>query len=32
VSDLKAAGQWEGLERPYWTLETYKLPTCKFME
>ncbi|QDS78186.1 hypothetical protein FKW77_005504 [Venturia effusa] len=31
IPDLKKAGEWDGVRRPYWTLDTYKLPTCKFM-
>lgn len=31
VPDLSAAGNWDGVKRPYWTLDTYRLPTCKFM-
>jgi hypothetical protein len=31
VPDLQEAGEWEGILRPYWALQTYKLPTCKFL-
>jgi protein arginine N-methyltransferase 2 len=24
-------GEWEGVKRRYWTLETYRLPVCTFM-
>lgn len=24
-------GEWDGVRRRYWTLETYRLPTCTFM-
>ncbi|EPE05794.1 arginine n-methyltransferase 2 [Ophiostoma piceae UAMH 11346] len=29
--DTAGKGAWEGILRPYWTLETYRLPTCTFM-
>lgn len=25
-------GEWKGVRRRYWTLNTYRLPVCKFME
>ncbi|KAF1809383.1 arginine N-methyltransferase 2 [Eremomyces bilateralis CBS 781.70] len=28
IPDLQQAGEWEGITRPYWTLNVYKLPTC----
>ena len=31
VPDLEAQGEWIGIRRPYWTLDTYKLPTCAFV-
>ena len=31
VPDLEAQGEWNGIRRPYWTLDTYKLPTCAFV-
>ena len=31
IPDLESQGEWSGIVRPYWTLKTYKLPTCKFM-
>ena len=31
IPDLKEAGEWDGVRRPYWALKVYKLPTCKFM-
>jgi protein arginine N-methyltransferase 2 len=31
VSDLEAEGEWEGVKRKYWALDTYKLPTCSFI-
>ncbi|KAE9968348.1 hypothetical protein BLS_005898 [Venturia inaequalis] len=31
IPNLKDAGEWNGVRRPYWALEVYKLPTCKFM-
>jgi protein arginine N-methyltransferase 2 len=31
IPDLKEAGEWNGVRRPYWALEIYKLPSCKFM-
>lgn len=32
VPDLSAAGEWDDIKRPYWTLKQYKLPTCKFYD
>ncbi|CAK7218765.1 Arginine N-methyltransferase 2 [Sporothrix eucalyptigena] len=29
--DTAGAGAWEGILRPYWTLEKYRLPICTFM-
>lgn len=31
VEDLQERGEWAGIRRPYWGLETYKLPTCTFV-
>ncbi|MCJ1406112.1 hypothetical protein MMC19_000177 [Ptychographa xylographoides] len=31
VPDLEQIGQWEGVKRPYWQLETYRLPVCTFI-
>ncbi|PYH71250.1 protein-arginine N5-methyltransferase [Aspergillus vadensis CBS 113365] len=25
-------GEWEGVRRPYWRIEKYRLPICKFMD
>ncbi|PWY93184.1 arginine N-methyltransferase [Aspergillus sclerotioniger CBS 115572] len=27
----KLEGEWEGVRRPYWMIEKYRLPVCKFM-
>ncbi|PHH86493.1 hypothetical protein CDD83_10183 [Cordyceps sp. RAO-2017] len=29
--DEEGQGQWEGVRRRYWTLDTYRLPVCSFM-
>ncbi|KAJ2973414.1 hypothetical protein NQ176_g6623 [Zarea fungicola] len=29
--DKDGEGEWEGVRRRYWTLDTYKLPICTFM-
>jgi protein arginine N-methyltransferase 2 len=31
VPDLDASGEWEGVKRKYWALDTYKMPTCSFV-
>lgn len=31
IPDLDADGEWEGVRRKYWVLDTYRLPTCKFI-
>ncbi|KAJ9649068.1 Arginine N-methyltransferase 2 [Coniosporium tulheliwenetii] len=31
VPNLDEAGEWAGVRRRYWALDTYKLPTCKFI-
>jgi protein arginine N-methyltransferase 2 len=31
VEDLQERGEWTGIRRPYWNLDTYKLPTCTFV-
>ncbi|OAA54324.1 arginine n-methyltransferase [Niveomyces insectorum RCEF 264] len=29
--DRAGAGAWQGIVRPYWTLDNYRLPVCTFM-
>jgi protein arginine N-methyltransferase 2 len=31
IQDLKETNQWEGVRRPYWQLEKYRLPICTFI-
>lgn len=31
IEDLDASGEWEGVRRKYWALDTYRLPTCTFV-
>ena len=31
VQDLDREKQWEGVRRPYWQLENYRLPVCTFI-
>ncbi|KAH7115290.1 arginine N-methyltransferase-like protein [Dendryphion nanum] len=31
VPDLESEGEWEGVRRKYWVLDTYRLPTCNFI-
>ncbi|KAK5114549.1 hypothetical protein LTR62_002484 [Meristemomyces frigidus] len=32
VPDLKSRNEWDGVRYPYWgTIDTYRLPTCKFV-
>ncbi|KAF1984396.1 arginine N-methyltransferas-like protein [Aulographum hederae CBS 113979] len=31
IADLQSTGEWTGVKRPYWSLKTYRLPTCKFI-
>lgn len=31
VQDLSREQQWEGVKRPYWQLEEYRLPVCTFI-
>ena len=31
VQDLDREKQWEGVKRPYWQLEDYRLPICTFI-
>ncbi|KAF2426230.1 arginine N-methyltransferas-like protein [Tothia fuscella] len=31
IPNLQESAEWEGICRPYWALDTYKLPTCKFV-
>jgi len=28
----KLEGEWSGVRRPYWVVEKYRMPTCKFMD
>ncbi|KAL4924466.1 protein-arginine N5-methyltransferase [Aspergillus undulatus] len=28
----KLEGEWDGVRRPYWSIEKYRLPLCKFMD
>ncbi|KAL4958519.1 putative arginine N-methyltransferase [Aspergillus filifer] len=28
----KLEGEWDGVRRPYWNIEKYRLPLCKFMD
>ena len=32
LESLQECGTWEGLARPYWTLEDYRLPVVKFVQ
>ena len=32
VQDLEQSKQWDGVKRPYWQLENYKLPVCTIIE
>lgn len=32
IADLDASGEWEGVRRKYWALDTYRLPTCEFVK
>lgn len=32
VQDLSREQQWEGVKRPYWQLEEYRLPVCTFID
>ena len=32
VQDLEQSKQWDGVKRPYWQLESYKLPICTIIE
>ena len=32
VPDLKGRDEWAGVRYPYWNVDTYRLPTCKFVE
>ncbi|KAL4944541.1 hypothetical protein BDV06DRAFT_84158 [Aspergillus oleicola] len=32
VPRLDLRGEWEGVRRPYWSIEKYRLPLCKFMD
>ena len=31
VPDLNGKGEWEGVRYPYWNVEMYRLPTCRFV-
>ena len=31
IPDLQEQGEWEGVRRKYWALETYRMPTCSFL-
>ncbi|KAF2147561.1 uncharacterized protein K452DRAFT_218042 [Aplosporella prunicola CBS 121167] len=31
IPDLDKDGEWEGVRRKYWVLDTYRLPTCKLI-
>lgn len=31
VPDLEQSGQWNGINRPYWKLQNYRLPVCTFI-
>ncbi|KAK8206538.1 Arginine N-methyltransferase 2 [Zalaria obscura] len=31
IPDLQEKGEWEGVRRKYWALDTYRMPTCKFV-
>lgn len=31
IPDLDKQGEWEGVRRKYWALDTYRMPTCKFL-
>ena len=28
----KFEGQWDGVRRPYWVIEKYRMPNCRFMD
>ncbi|PWY68633.1 putative arginine N-methyltransferase [Aspergillus heteromorphus CBS 117.55] len=28
----KLDGEWDGVRRPYWSIEKYRLPVCKYMD
>lgn len=28
----KLDGEWEGVRRPYWAIENYRLPVCRYMD
>ena len=28
----KLEGEWEGVRRPYWVVENYRLPVCRYMD
>lgn len=31
IPNLDEKGEWEGVRRRYWALDTYRMPTCKFI-
>lgn len=31
IGDLDASGEWAGVRRKYWALDTYRMPTCTFI-
>jgi len=31
IPDLDKQGEWQGVRRKYWALDTYRMPTCKFL-
>ena len=32
IQDLEQSKQWDGVKRPYWQLESYRLPVCTIIE
>ncbi|KAF2742661.1 arginine N-methyltransferas-like protein [Sporormia fimetaria CBS 119925] len=31
IPDLESEGEWDGVRRKYWALDSYRLPTCAFI-
>ena len=31
VPDLTERGEWDGVQRAYWAIGKYRLPTCTFV-
>ena len=31
IPNLDESGEWEGVRRKYWALDSYRMPTCKFI-